>query len=71
MSRKIHVFDVLYNLRNSARFPKMLGTLDFKIFPGGARTRTPRRYQKNMKFSYATAGQVSNLEEHIFINETN
>jgi hypothetical protein len=40
MSGKIHVFDVLYNLRNSARFHSQnawnrnSGTLDFKIFPG-------------------------------------
>jgi hypothetical protein len=39
MSGKIHVFNVLYNLRNSARFHpqnawnRISGTLDFKIFP--------------------------------------
>ena len=49
MSGKIHVFDVLYNLRNSARFHSQnarnrnSGTLDFKIFPGVHAPDPPRR----------------------------
>ena len=47
MSGKIYVFDVLYNLRNSARFqpPKCLKShfrdSRFQNFPGGACARTP------------------------------
>ena len=63
MSWKIHVFDVLYNLRNSARFhPKnawnrISGTLDFKISPPrrshafGVRFAPP---QKKWRSGYAT-----------------
>jgi hypothetical protein len=74
MSGKIYVFDVLYNLRNSARFqpPKYLKShfrdSRFQNFPGGACPRTPlgglapsafASPPQKLRSGYATDGKVT------------